>query len=140
MIEIGSPYLTVLISSDYHLSIAVHELFLGFVELPATDAATITESLLENLSQWGIHLDRLQGMAFSGTSNISGERASVQARITRRYPDARYFYHHSSPCLNLVVVASCNKVQKIRNFMTTFEELTFFFSYSAKRREFLRRY
>ena len=53
MIEIESPYLTVLISSDYHLSIAVHELFLGFVELPATDAATITESLLENLSQWG---------------------------------------------------------------------------------------
>lgn len=136
MIEIGSPYLTVLISSDYHLSIAVHELFLGFVELPATDAATITESLLENLSQWGIHLDRLRGMAFSGTSNIGGERA----RITRRYPDARYFYHHSSPCLNLVVVASRNKVQKIRNFMITFEELTFFFSYSAKRREFLRRY
>lgn len=63
MIEIGSPYLTVLISSDYHLSIAVHELFLGFVELPATDTATITESLLENLSQWGIHLDRLRGMA-----------------------------------------------------------------------------
>lgn len=136
MIEIGSPYLTVLISSDYHLSIAVHELFLGFVELPATDEATITESLLENLSQWGIHLDRLRGMAFSGTPNIGGERA----RITRRYPDARYFYHHSSPCLNLVVVASCNKVQKIRNFMITFEELTFFFSYSAKRREFLRRY
>ena len=139
MIEIGSPYLTVLISSDYHLSIAVHELFLGFVELPATDAATITESPLENLSQWGIHHDRLRRMGFGGTSNINGERASVQARITRRYPDTRYFYHHSSPCLNLVVVASCNKVQKIRNFMTTFEELTFF-SYSAKRREFLRRY
>ena len=37
--------------------IAAHELSLDFVDLPATASATITESLLENLSQWGIHLD-----------------------------------------------------------------------------------
>ena len=40
-------------SSDDKVS--VNEVFLGFVELPTTDASTITDSLLGNLSKWGLH-------------------------------------------------------------------------------------
>ena len=77
-------------------------------------------------------------MDFDGASNMSGTQSGVQARITQRYPKAKYFTHCSSHCLNLVIVASCNKVQEIKNFMTTFQELSFFFSYSPKRKEILK--
>ena len=69
---------------------------------------------------------------------MSGTQSRVQARITQRYPKAKYFTHCSSHCLNLVNVASCNKVQEIKNFMTTFQELSFFFSYSPKRKKILK--
>ena len=123
-------------SSDDEVS--VNEVFLGFVELPTTDASTITDSLLGNLSKWGLDTERLCGMGFDGASNMSGTQSGVQARITQRYPKAKYFTHCSSHCLNLVIVASCNKVQEIKNFMTTFQELSFFFSYSPKRKEILK--
>ena len=123
-------------SSDDEVS--VNEVFLGFVELPTTDASTITDSLLANLSKWGLDTEPLRGMGFDGASNMSGTQSGVQARITQRYPKAKYFTHCSSHCLNLVIVASCNKVQEIKNFMTTFQELSFFFSYSPKRKEILK--
>ena len=57
-------------SSDDEVS--VNEVFLGFVELPTTDASTITDSLLGNLSKWGLDTERLRGMGFDGASNMSG--------------------------------------------------------------------
>ncbi|XP_068720569.1 52 kDa repressor of the inhibitor of the protein kinase-like [Montipora capricornis] len=123
-------------SSDDEVS--VNEVFLGFVELPTTDASTITDSLLRNLSKWGLDTERLRGMGFDGASNMSGTQSGVQARITQRYPKAKYFTHCSSHCLNLVIVVSCNKIQEIKNFMTTFQELSSFFSYSPKRKEILK--
>ncbi|KAK2548314.1 52 kDa repressor of the inhibitor of the protein kinase [Acropora cervicornis] len=123
-------------SSDDEVS--VNEVFLGFVELPTTDARTITDSLLGNVSKWGLDTERLRGMGFDGASNMSGTQSGVQARITQRYPKAKYFTHCSSHCLNLVNIASCNKVQEIKNFMTTFQELSFFFSYSPKRKKILK--
>ena len=74
-------------SSDDKVS--VNEVFLGFVELPTTDASTITDSLLGNLSKWGLDTERLRGMGFDGASNMSGTQSGVQARITQRYPKAR---------------------------------------------------
>jgi len=123
-------------SSDDEVS--VNEVFLGFVELPTTDASTITDSLLGNLSKWGLDTERQRGMGFDGASNMSGTQSGVQARITQRYPKAIYVTHSFSHCLNLVIVASCNKVQEIKNFMTTFQELSFLFSYSPKRKEILK--
>ena len=70
---------------------------------------------------------------------MSGSESGVQARITRQYPKAKYFTHCSSHCLNLVIVGGCTKVQEIRNFMTSFKELTLFFSYSPKRKDILKK-
>ena len=90
--------------------------------------------------KWGVDLERLRGMGFDGASVMSGVNAGVQARITARFPKAKYFTHCSSHCLNLVIVASCNDVREISNFMTTFQQVTlfFFFSYSAKRKDILK--
>lgn len=118
--------------------VEVDEVFLGFVPLPRTDAATISDLLINHLVKWGVDLERLRGMGFDGASVMSGVNAGVQARITARFPKAKYFTHCSSHCLNLVIVASCNDVCEISNFMTTFQQVTLFFSYSAKRKDILK--
>ena len=98
--------------------VEVDEVFLGFVPLPRTDAATISDLLINHLVKWGVDLERLRGMGFDGASVMSGVNAGVLARITARFPKAKYFTHCSSHCLNLVIVASCNDVCEISNFMT----------------------
>ena len=88
----------------------INEVFLGFVELPITDASTITDSFLGNLSKWTSDLERLGGMGFDGASNMSSTQSGVQVRRTLRRPKAKYFMQCSSHCLNLVTVVTCNKV------------------------------
>ena len=101
--------------------------FIGFVELPKTNAETITNKLIESLQQWNLDLTKWRGKGFDGASTMSGQVSGIQARITALYPHAKYFTHCKSHCLNLVVVSSCNQVPHIRNFMNTFQQLIFFF-------------
>ena len=66
--------------------------------------------------------------------------SGVQARVKEKLPGARYFTHCANRCLNLVVIAGCTKVPEIQNFMTSFQELTFFCCASAKRKAVLHRH
>ena len=59
--------------------VSVNEVFLGFIELPTTDASTITDSLLGNLSKWGLDIERLCGMGFDDASNMSDKVSGVHA-------------------------------------------------------------
>ena len=74
------------------------------------------------------------------TFNMSGHVSGVSARLEQLYPNARYFSHCRNHALNLVIVASCNAVMDIRNFMTGFKELTLFFGWSSKRKHILRKH
>ena len=97
--------------------------------MPKTNAQTITESLVNSLTMWKLDLNKWRGKGFDGAATMSGELSVVQARITALFPNAKYFTHCKSHCLNLVIVSSCSDVPEIRNFMTRFQELTFFFHY-----------
>ena len=116
----------------------VCEEFLGFCALASTDAGTITSAIVNFLKKCGIDMEKLVGKGFDGASNMSGHVSGVSVRLTQLYPKAKYFTHCRNHALNLAVVASCNQVPDIRNFMNAFKELTLFFSYSAKRKHILR--
>ena len=73
-------------------------------------------------------MQRLVGKGFNGAANMSGHLLGVSARLAELYPNAKYLNH----ALNLVMLASCNKVPDIRYFMYAFKELTLLFKYSAK--------
>ena len=70
---------------------------------------------------------------------MSGNISGVRTRIMEKYPQAKFYTHYANHRLNLVIVASC-KIPEIRNFMDSFQSLTFFFSYSAKRKAILRKH
>lgn len=104
----------------------VHEDFLGFAELQRMDAETIASAINEKLKVWGLPMDNMRGNGFDGASTMSGDVSGVQTRLTEMYTKAKYFTHCPSHRLNLVIVASCKNVPDIRNFMTSFQQLTFF--------------
>lgn len=116
----------------------VKEEFLGFVDLPKTDAKTITDTMISTLKDYNLDLTKWRGKGFDGAATMSGVLNGVQARITKHFPNAKYFTHCKSHCLNLVVVASCSKLPQINNFMTVFQKLSFFFQNSAKRKTILK--
>ena len=117
-------------SSDDEVS--VNEVFLGFVELPTTD--TSTDSLLGNLSKWGLDTEQLREMGFDGASNMSGTQSGVKARITQRYPKAKYFTHCSSHCLNLqLLLSAVIKFRKSKTLWQHFRTLLFLFVFSQKK-------
>ena len=117
----------------------IQEEFLGFVELKKQNAETISNAILNKIQEWGMDSAKLHGPGYDGASVMSGEVGGVQAKISAALPKAKYFTHDCNHRLNLVIVASC-KIPEIRNFMQSFQTLTFHFSYSAKRKEILKKH
>lgn len=116
----------------------VCEEFLGFTSVASTTAETITSALVDFMTECGLDRAKFIGKGFDGAANMSGHISGVSERLRQIYPHAKYFTHCRNHALNLVIVASCNKVPDIRNFMSSFKELTLFFSYSAKRKHILK--
>ena len=119
-------------------NLEVCEEFLGFTSVTATNAQTITSAIVTFMTDCGLDTKRFVGKGFDGAANMCGHVSGVSERLRQIYPQAKYFTHCRNHALNLVIVASCNEVPDIRNFMNVFKELTLFFSYSAKRKHILK--
>ena len=115
----------------------VCEEFLGFVSVPSTGAEVITSAIDGFLKSSGLDLNKFIGKGFDGASTMSGHISGVSARLQTIYPRAKYFTHCRNHALNLVIVASCQEIPDIRNFMDTLKQLTLFFGYSSKRKHIL---
>ncbi len=68
---------------------------------------------------------------------MSGHVSGVSARLHELHPSGRYLTHCRNHALNLVIVASCNNVPDVLNFMDTLKALTLFIKYLAKRKHIL---
>lgn len=119
-------------------SLEVAEDFIGFVALPETSAATITDAMITQLTNWKVNLQKWRGKGFDGAATMSGHRSGVTTRIQEVLPQAKYFTHCRNHCLNLVIVNTCQNVPEVRNFMDSFKEMTFFISNSDKRKHIMK--
>ena len=83
--------------------------------------------------------NKWRGTGFDGTTTMSGHLIVVQQRITETYPKTKHSTHCTKHFLQLVTVDSCTtEVIKLKHFTTTFQELTFFPTNSAKRKYILK--
>ena len=115
----------------------VCEEFLGYCSVPTANAEGITSAIVGLAEGAGLTMAQLVGKGFDGASTMSGHVSGVSARLQELYPNAKYFTHCRNHALNLVIIAGCNNVPDVRNFMQTFKELTLFFKYSGKRKHIL---
>ena len=119
------------------VSLEVCEEFLGFVTVQRTDAETITAAVDGFGNSCGLDMDSLVGKGFDGAATLSGHVSGESVRLQKLHPKARYLTHCCNHSLNFAIVASCNSVPDVRNFMETLKELTLFFKYLAKRKNIL---
>ena len=105
----------------------VCEEFIGFSSLPVTGAQDITSAIVDFTTANRLNMSKLVGKGFDGAATMAGHVSGVSTRLKDLYPNARYLTHCRNHALNLVVVASCNAVPDIRNFMDTLKSLIYSF-------------
>lgn len=110
----------------------VNEHFLGFTELKAMDAQTISSAILNTLRALKLNLNNLVGLGFDGCSTMAGKENGVQQLIRNEYPKANFF-HCASHKLNLVI-NDLNSVSVVQNSVGVIKETINFFRDSPKRR------
>ena len=118
-------------------SLEVCNEFLGLVTVQRTDAEMITAAVDRFGNSCGLDMESLVGKGFDGAATMSGQASGLSVRLQQLHPKARYLTHCRNHSLILAIVASCNSVPDVRNFMETLKELALFFKYSAKRKNIL---
>ena len=80
----------------------VREDFVGLVDVPNTDSATLADVIMDVLLRCNLDKRRLVGQAYDGASNMAGRLNGVAARIAADYLGAM-FIHCNNHCLQLCV-------------------------------------
>lgn len=82
----------------------VHEGPLGLIEVPRTDAGTLTTAIKDVLTRCMLPLSQCRGQAYDGASNMSGRLNGVGTQIKSEQQSAlyvhclAYFKHLSTEC------------------------------------------
>lgn len=79
--------------------------------MDSTDAASISESILQFLRKCNLDVANLRGQIYNGASVMAGKVAGVSARILQEQPRAVY-HHCRGHNLNLVILPLANRFQK----------------------------
>ena len=106
--------------------LSVHETFVGFYEIAATDASTRSISQMMCLKRFELSIANCRGQCFDGASNVAGHVSGLQKRITDTEPTALYVhcFNHSlslafPDCIS--VVPQCwdamNQIKDLINFV-----------------------
>ena len=83
----------------------IHESPVELINIPITDAATITTVIRDSLTRLGLPLSQCRGQAYDSASNMSGHISGVAARIEEAEPTAIYAHclaHSTNLCLQAV--------------------------------------
>ena len=101
------------------------------------DAASITDSILNNLEKLGLNYkSSLVGLEFEEASVMSGRLSGVQKRIRDKAPLA-YYIHCYGHRLNLVLINAAKYVPEAADFFSLLESLYIFASNSVVHSKFL---
>ena len=83
-------------------SATIYEEFLWFITLERMGAETIAYTIIGQVKQFDLNLDKFHGQGYDGCLTMPGKDNGVQAHIRNTYPTA-VFVHCSSHRLNSVV-------------------------------------
>ena len=108
----------------------VHEEFLCFVPVSSTTGKGLASTILAQLSQLGLNLERMRGQGYDGASNMSGKYRGVQAKVKELYPLVMYTH-----CCNhvLLVISTSSQLPVIRNAMATIGHMRFSVAFCTTR-------
>ena len=113
------------------------EHFLEIIHLHKADAESIYSAIIDCLKQKNLHINKVIGMGFDGTSTFSGRLTGVQARLKKHAPHALFVHCHCH-MLQLACVQAANATPGIQHIYVTLTTLWNFCNNSPKRTESLK--
>ena len=116
------------VNNDYEIS----EDPIGLIEVPKTDAATLTSALKDVLVRCVLPVSSCRGQAYDGAANMSGCLQGVATRIKSEEPAALHV-HCLAHCLNLCLQDSARICVLVRDTLVLVMEVVKLIQYSPKR-------
>lgn len=104
------------------------ECFLHLVNVPNTNAETITKNIISVLECRGIDLTKVVWIAFDGASNMSGCKSGVQARLREEKCPEDIYVHCRSHLLQFACVYAAEKLKPIKHLFSALNSLWRLFS------------
>ena len=110
----------------------IHETPVELIQVPKTDAETLTSVLKDCLICLALPIGQCRGQAYDGASNMSGHISGVAARIQECQPTA-IFVHCLAHCTNLCLHKVGSQVLCVRDSLNLVMELSQLIRFSPKR-------
>jgi len=111
----------------------IRELFLCIVELPGTDAQTITETIDRELKKRELNYSKLISLGFDGAANFSGSITGVRKRLSEKSGRDVPYIHCRAHLLSLALTSARSKYITIKRTLQVIKDIYKLFHKSAKR-------
>ena len=119
--------------------VLIEERFIQYIAITETIGASLTETILDILSNLGLNLENLRGQGYDNGANMVGRYAGVQAHILEMNNRA-FFTPCCSHSLNLVLGHMAKSCSYALSFFGIVQRLYVFFSASTKRWHILKNF
>lgn len=113
-------------------SLHIYETFLGFYDIPSTDADTLFTVIKDVLLRFELPINKCRGQCYDGASSVSGSITGLQTRLREIEPRA-WFTHCAGHNFSLVSQDAMTQIPEIADFLSIMRELITFVRASAKR-------
>ena len=113
-------------------SFEIHEDPIELINVPKTDANTITACIKDCLIRCCLPIAQVRGQAYDGASNMSGHLHGVAAQIQEATPSALYV-HCLAHCTNLCLQTVGRQCTPVRDALDFVMGVTDLFRFSPKR-------
>ena len=110
----------------------INEMPLELINVPKTDADTITHLIKDFLIRMSLPFGKCRGQAYDGAASMSGHINGVAAQIQRVEPSA-IFVHCLAHCTNLCLQEVGKQILCVREALDLVMELSQLIRYSPKR-------
>lgn len=115
----------------------IKDVFLCLVELNNTDASTITETIVNELSKRNINLNRIIACAFDGAATFSGNISGVRQRLSDKVQREIPYVHCRAHILALALTSARNKYPYVKRVLHVIKDIYKLFHKSSKRERML---
>uniref|UniRef100_H3A162 DUF4371 domain-containing protein n=1 Tax=Latimeria chalumnae TaxID=7897 RepID=H3A162_LATCH len=113
------------------IGVKINESFLGFQEICDQSSSGLEKKIISCIEQKGLDISKCRGQGYDGASNMSGMYSGVQARISKKEPNAEYV-HCAAHNFNLTMNDSVRGIPEVKYFYDVIETLYTFFGHSIK--------
>ena len=111
----------------------VKERFVGFTDCHELDASSLAQKIMDGVERLGIDIKKCIAQCYDGASVMSGQSRGVQKKIRDVVGRGCIYVHCYAHRINLVVVSTASRIEKVKDFFGLMEAVYRFINVSSLR-------